>query len=163
MALMMPFGLSNALSTFMDLMNHVFRPFIGRFMVVYFDDILVYRKTDEQHLESIFAKFFTLLRDQKLYVNLKKCNFFTDSLIFLGYVVLNDVIKMDPSKVESILNWPTPRTLHDIRSFHSLASFYWRFIKGFISTVAPMRECLKEGTFKWTNEAQKSFELIKKR
>lgn len=162
MALVMPFGLSNALSTFMRLMKHVFRPFIDRFMVVYFDDILVYSKTDEQHLEHLRQVFHTL-RDKKLYVNLKKCNFFTDSLMFLGYVVLKDVIKMDPSKMESILNWPTPRTLHDIRSFHGLASFYWRFIKGFSSIVVPMTECLKEGTFKWTNEAQKSFELIKKK
>lgn len=117
-------------------MNHVFRPFIGRFMVVYFDDILVYSKTDEQHLEHLRQVFHTL-RDQKLYVNLKKCNFFTDSLVFLGYIVLRDGIKMDPNKVESILNWLTPRTIHDILGFHGLDSFYWQFIKGFGSIMAP--------------------------
>lgn len=144
--MVMPFGLSNAPSTFMRLMNHIFKPFIGRFVVVYFDDILVFSKSEEQHLEHLH-QIFSTLREQKLYANLKKCKFFSDNLVFLGYVVSKEGIKMDPSKVAAILDWPTPKSLHEIRSFHGLASFYRRFIRGFSSIVSPITECLKGDTF----------------
>jgi hypothetical protein len=160
--MVMPFGLSNAPSTFMRLMNHVFKPFIGLFVVVYFDDILVYSKSQQDHMEHLYQVFQTL-RKQKLYVNLKKCHFLTDSLVFLGYVVSAEGIKMDPSKIEAIISWPVPKSLHDIRSFHGLASFYRRFIRSFSSIIAPITECLKGGKFQWNEEAQKSFELIKKK
>jgi hypothetical protein len=160
--MVMPFGLSNAPSTFMRLMNHVFKPFMGKFVTVYFDDILVYSKSPEQHLEHL-QQVFQTLQEQKLYFNLKKCHFFTNSLVFLGYVVSKEGIMMDPNKVEAITSWPIPKSLHDIRSFHGLASFYRDFIKGFSTIIAPTTECLKGGTFKWTEEAQKSFELLKQK
>lgn len=156
--MVMPFGLSNAPSTFMRLMNHIFKPFIGKFVVVYFDDILIYSKNETQHLEHL-RQVLELLREQKLYANLKKCHFLTNSLIFLGYVVSAEGIKMDPSKVEAIISWPIPTSLFEIRSFHGLASFYRRFIKDFSTIIAPITECLKEGKFKWTQAAEKSFEL----
>jgi hypothetical protein len=149
--MVMPFILSNAPSTFMRLMNHIFKPFMGQFVVVYFDDILVYSKSQET------------LREQKLYVNLKKCHFCTNSLVFLGYVVCKEGIMMDPSKIDAITSWPTPKSLLNIRSFHGLASFYRRFIRGFSTIIAPITECLKGGTFKWTKEAQKSFEILKQK
>ena len=160
--MVMPFGLSNAPSTFMQLMNHVFKPFIGLFVVVYFDDILVYSKSQQDHMEHLYQVFQTL-REQKLYVNLKKCHFLTDSLVFLGYVVSTEGIKMDPSKIEAIISWPMPTSLQDIRSFHGLAYFYRRFIRSFNSIIAPITKCLKGGKFQWNEEAQKSFELIKKK
>jgi hypothetical protein len=159
--MVMPFGLSNAYSTFMGLMNHVFKPFI-RLFVVYFDDILVYSKSQRDHMEHLYQVFQTL-RKQKLYVNLKKCHFLTDSLVFIGYVVSAEGIKMDPSKIEAIISWPVPKSLHDIKSFHGLASFYRRFIRSFSSIIALIIECLKGEKFQRNEEAQKSFELIKKK
>lgn len=158
----MPFGLSNAPSTFMRLMTHVLTPFLGKFVVVYFDYILVYSQSLQEHVEHVRSVFQTL-REQKLFANLQKCQFFTDNLVFLGYVVSSAGIKMDPSKVEAIESWPVLKSIHDVRSFHGMVSFYRRFIKNFSSVVAPITECMKGGTFNWTKEAQESFDLIKKK
>ena len=142
----MPFGLSNAPSTFMRLMNYIFKSFIGKCVVVYFDDILVYSKEQKLHLEHL-RQVFNVLREQKLFANLKKCEFLANKLLFLGYVVSGKGIMVDPNKVEAITSWPTPISIHDIRSFHGLASFYRRFIKRFSTIIAPITECLKGGNY----------------
>lgn len=111
-----------------------------------------------QHIEH-FHQIFIKLRSQKLYANLKKCRLFIDRLVFLGYMAFKDGIKMDPYKVEAILNGPTPKALHDIQSFYGLASFYQRFIKGFSSIVVSITKCLKGDIFKWTNEATRVLKL----
>lgn len=160
--MVMPFGLSNAPSTFMRLMNEVLRSFIGKFVVVYFDDILIYSKDEKEHLEHL-EQVFSVLRKQRLYAKIEKCEFFSSSIIFLGYVVSKDGISVDQSKVEAIRTWPVPKTISDVRSFHGLASFYRRFIHNFSSHMAPITECLKNGSFTWTQAAQKAFETIKKK
>lgn len=89
-----------------------------------------------------------------------------EALVYLGFVISKGNLKMDPSKVETILNWPTPRSVSDVRSFHGLASFYRKFIKSFSQICAPMIDTIKGGskcTFSWTNEANRSFEYFKKR
>ena len=155
--MVMPFRLSNALSTFMRFMNHILKPCIGNFVVVYFDDILIYSKNSMERLEHL-RQLFSILREQRLFANLKKCDFYADRIIFLGYVVTKDGIEMDRSKIEAITNWPTPSSIHDVRSFHGLVSFYRRFIHGFSSIMAPVTECLKGDKFKWTSVAEESFE-----
>ncbi|GJV49786.1 RNA-directed DNA polymerase [Tanacetum coccineum] len=158
--MVMPFGLSNASSTFMRLMNQVFKPFIGHFVVVYFDDILIYSSSLKQHLSHLW-QIFSVLRAQKLYANGKKCHFLVTEVTLLGYIVTGSGIKMDPAKVEAIISWPTPSTIHDIRSFHGLASFYRRFIWNFISIIEPLTECMKGDRFTWTSEAAKAFDILK--
>ena len=143
-------------STFMRFMNHILKPCIGNFVVVYFD------LNSMKHLEHL-RQLFSILREQRLFANLKKCDFYADRIIFIGYMVTKDKIEMDRSKIEAITNWPTPSSIHDVRSFHGLVSFFRRFIRGFSSIMAPVTECLKGDKFKWTSVAKESFKLIKKK
>ena len=159
--LVMPFGLTNAPSTFMRLMNHVLRPFIGKFVVVYFDDILIYSKSLHDHVSHLNS-VLDVHRKEKLYANLKKCTFCTDKLVFLGFVVSGKGIEVDEEKIKAIQEWPTPSSVGNVRSFHGLASFYRRFVKDFSTIVAPLTEVIKKNVaFKWSEEQEKAFQLIK--
>lgn len=129
--LVMPFGLTNAPSTFMHLMNHVSRHFIGKFVVVYFDDILIYSLNMHDHIEHL-RSVLAVLRAEKLYGNLEKCTFGKSDVVFLGFVVSVQGVKVDEEKIRAIKDWPTPKCMSDVRSFHGLASFYRRFVPNFI-------------------------------
>ncbi|KAJ9555026.1 hypothetical protein OSB04_009640 [Centaurea solstitialis] len=159
--MVMPFGLSNAPSTFMRLMNHIFKPLIGQCVVVYFDDILVFSRDIQSHIYHL-RQVFTILRDQKLYANREKCGFCLPEVLFLGYLISGNGIRMDESKIDAITTWPTPTTIHDARSFLGLASFYRRFIRNFSTVAAPITDCLKGKTFDWTPAATKAFEDLKR-
>jgi hypothetical protein len=150
--LVMPFRVTNAPSTFMCLMNHVLRTFIGKFVVVYFDDILIYSKNLNEHLDHL-RNVLSVLRSEQLYANLKKCTFCMEKIVFLGYVVTAQGIEMDKEKVKAIRDWPTPKLVSEVRSFHGLASFYRRFVKDFSTIAAPLTEIVKKSVgFKWNDE-----------
>ncbi|KAL3513224.1 hypothetical protein ACH5RR_025941 [Cinchona calisaya] len=156
----MPFGLTNAPSTFMRLMNHVLRAFIGKFVVVYFDDILIYSKSFNEHIEHVRAVLL-VLRQEKLYANFKKCHFCLESVVFLGFVVSSRGIQVDESKVAAIKDWPT-KSVSEVRSFHGLASFYQRFMKDFSTIAAPLTEVIKKNVgFRWGEAQQKAFVTLK--
>ncbi|XP_060217000.1 uncharacterized protein LOC132644422 [Lycium barbarum] len=141
--LVMPFGLTNAPSTFMRLMNYVLKPFINNFVVVYFDDILVYNKSMEEHVSHL-RLVFDVLMHKKLFANMKNCAFGVDKVVFSGFVVSVHGVEVDEEKVESIRTWPTPKNATDVRSFHGLASFYRRFVKVFNTITSPMTKLIKK-------------------
>jgi hypothetical protein len=159
--LVMPFGLTNAPSNFMRLMNHVLRHFIGKFVVVYFDDILIYSRNESKHIDHI-RQVLHVLRDAKLYGNLDKCTFCKDKVIFLGYVVSAYGVEVDESKIAAIKNWPTPLNVSQVQSFHGLAGFYRRFVKDFSTVAAPLNEFTKKGVqFEWDAAQQNAFDELK--
>ena len=129
-------------------------------MVVYFDDILIYSRTRDEHMSHLRSVYSTLWKE-KFYANQKKCAFLTDSVTFLGFILSSQGIAVDQEKVRAIVDWPEPKTIQDVRSFHGLANFYRRFIEDFSTIVAPMTDCLRKGTFAWTDAASKSFQDIK--
>ena len=156
------FGLTNAPATFMQLMHDVFRPYLDDFVIVFLDDILVYSRTENEHVEHVKTVLKTL-RERKLYAKASKCDFFKNSVDFLGYVVTADGITMDSGKVKAINDWPSPlKNITDVRSFLGLAGYYRRFVKGFSKLASPLTELLKkDNTFEWTDQAQRSFEELK--
>ena len=139
----MPFGLSNAPSTFMRLMNEVLKEFIGKFVIVYMDDILIYSQSKEEHLRNL-KYVLHKLHQEKLLVNMNKCTFMKKELVYLGFVVSDEGLKMDPEKVKAITEWSTPRNVFEVRSFHGLASFYRNFIRNFSKINAPIIDTIKK-------------------
>jgi hypothetical protein len=118
----MPFGLTNLPSTFMCLMNEVLRSFIGKFVMVYFDDILIYSKLLDKHIEHLHA-IFGALREARLFANLEKCTFCTDRVTFLSYVVTPQGIEVDEAKIEAIKSWPILQLSHNFEVFLALRDF----------------------------------------
>jgi hypothetical protein len=144
-------------------MHHVLRAFIGKFVVVYFDDILIYKKSFEAHMNHI-RQVLEEIRKEKLFANLEKCSFCTDHVVFLGFVVSGKGIEVDETKVKAIKDWPTPTNVSQIRSFHGLAGFYRRFVKDFSTIAAPLNELTKKGVeFKWGSSQENAFQELKKR
>ena len=126
--LVMSFGLTNAPTTFMDLMNRVFKPFLDRFVIVFIDDILVYSHSREEHQEHLRVVLETL-RAYKLFAKFSKCEFWLSSVSFLGHVISDEGISMDPKKIEVVRDWKRPTTMIEIESFLGLAGYYRRFVE----------------------------------
>jgi hypothetical protein len=141
--LVMSFGLTNAPSTFMRLMNEVLREFIGKFIIVYLDDILIYSKSEAEHLKHL-AIVMRKLQQEKLLINMQKSSFMKTQLIYLGFIISANELRMDPDKVEVIKNWPSPRNVFEVRSFHGLASFYRKFVRNFSGISATMMDTVKK-------------------
>ena len=161
--LVMSFGLTNAPAAFMDLMNHVFRPYLDRFVIVFIDDILVYSRSELEHERHLGLVLQTLRRHQ-LYAKFNKCEFWLSRVGFLRHVVSADGIYVGPHKVEAVENWEQPTTVTEVRSFLGFAGYYRRFIEGFSKIVGPLHGLTRKGVkFECTERCEGSFQTLKKR
>ena len=158
----MPFGLCNAPGTFQRLMNYVLQEFLGKFVAVYLDDIIIYSKTFEQHIDHI-GQVFRALRKAILKIKLKKGYFCFPNLAFLGHIMGRNGISPDPTKVEKIKSFPEPQNLKELRGALGLFSYYRKFVKNFSNIAKPMLMLLKKDTpFIWTEKQQEAFNFLKK-
>ena len=152
--LVMPFGLTNAPAAFMDLMNRIFRPYLDKFVIVFIDDILIYLDSGEKHVEHLRIVLQSL-REHRLYSKLSKCQFWLDSVAFLGHIVSAEEVSVDPQKVEAIVNWKPPTSVTEIRGFLGLAGYYCKFVEGFSKIATPLtRLTRKEEPFLWSEACQ---------
>eukprot|EP00253_Pinus_taeda_P019316 PITA_19316 len=157
----LPFGLTTAPATFMCLMNSVFHQFLDKFVLIFIDDILIYSRSKEEHEEHLRMVLQTL-REHQLYAKLSKCDFYKEEIQYLGHVISQEGIAVDPEKIKTILEWPVPKDVADIRSFMGLAGYYRRFVEGFSRVAYPITSLQKKGrSFKWSSECQQSFEKLK--
>jgi hypothetical protein len=151
------FELTNAPAYFMYMMNKVFMEYLGKFMVVFIDAILIFSKNEGEHDEHLRLVLQKLIENQ-LYAKLNKCEFWLKEVLFLGHIISEGGISFDPSKVKDLLRWNAPQNISDIRSFLGLAGYYRRFIEGFSKISEPMTELLEKGkTFEWTLRREASF------
>jgi len=159
--LVMSFGLTNAPAHFMYLMNSVFMPELNKFVVVFIDDILVYSENEEDHVEHLRV-VLTRLREHQLYAKFSKCEFWLREVPFLGHVLSDGGIMVDPTKVQEVLNWKAPISVHEVRSFLGLAGYYRRFIPDFSKIAKPMTRLLqKDMKFVWTPECDAAFHTLR--
>nr|XP_029143459.1 uncharacterized protein LOC112805764 isoform X1 [Arachis hypogaea] len=155
-----PFGLTNAPSTFQATMNRIFQPYLRKFIAIFFDDILIYSRTWADHLEHLKTTL-AVLRTHDLYAKASKCSFGQSQIDYLGHVVCSMGIKVDPSKIEAIQAWPKPNSLKQLRGFLGLTGYYRKFVLGYAQLAHPLTELLKKNNFHWGAEADMAFDKLK--
>ncbi|GJR66685.1 putative reverse transcriptase domain-containing protein [Tanacetum coccineum] len=159
----MPFGLTNAPAVFMDLMNRVCKPYLDKFVIVFIDDILIYSKSKEEH-ERHLKIILELLKNEQLYAKFSKCDFWLESVQFLGHVINNHGVHVDPAKVEAIRNWSAPTTPKEVRQFLGLAGYYRRFIEGFSLISKPLTKLTeKNKKYEWGTDEDEAFQTLKQK
>jgi hypothetical protein len=161
--MVMPFGLCNAPATFMRVMNDVLRPFLDDCVIVYLDDILIFRKSHEEHVKHV-KQVLDVLKKEKLFLKMSKCEFGKTSLIYLGHIVGGGKLKIDPSKVKVILEWPKPSNVIEVRIFLGATQYWRKFIANFSSIAAPLHAVTSvKQVFQWGGKQQKAFDTLKEK
>ncbi|KAI3808947.1 hypothetical protein L1987_24910 [Smallanthus sonchifolius] len=159
----MPFGLTNAPVVFMDLMNRVCRPFLDRSVIVFIDDLLIYSRNEGDHACHL-REILEVLQREKIYAKFSKCAFWLREIQFLGHVINEKGITVDPSKIVAVKDWSSSKMPSEIRSFLGLAGYYRRFIENFSRIALPMKKLTrKETKFVWGSEQESAFRLLKEK
>ena len=159
----MPFGLTNAPATFQRMINDQLHEYLDIFVVAYLDDILIYSKTEAEHTEHV-KRVLQKLKQAGLLLKPEKCQWHTDELEFLGYILQKGSVSMSPRKVEAVTAWPIPTCVKEVMAFLGFANFYRRFIQGYSKITSVLSDLTKkEKPFGWTQECQAAFEELKRR
>jgi len=157
----MPFGLTGAPATFQREMNRILFPLIGKCVFNFIDDILIYSKTVEEHIEHI-KQVLAIFKEHKLKINIEKCHFMQTEVEVLGHKVSDQGLSPQDSKIEAIRNWKEPTNVHELRSFLGAIGYYRNFIKNYAKITAPLCKLLRKGIkYKWNQEHQGTFETLK--
>ncbi|XP_057837515.2 uncharacterized mitochondrial protein AtMg00860-like [Cryptomeria japonica] len=141
-------------------MNGVFHSQLRKFLLVFFDDILVYNRTWEEHITRLDTNL-GILSKESLYAKESKCDLGMTELLYLGHIIGLEGVRMEPDKVKAIVEWPTPVNLTQLREFWGLCDFYRSFVNGYSRHAAPLTDLTKKGAFVWTPEAHECFEMFK--
>src|SRR6267154_926273 len=159
----MYFGLTNSPATFQTMMNDILQDLReGKTVIVYIDDILVFTNGDRERHRKTVREVLQHLKDNDLFLKLEKCSFEKEKIEFLGLIVENGKVSMDPVKVEGVKAWPTPTCVKDIQAFMGFANFYRRFILGFSEIARPMNDLIrKDVKWDWTQKQQTAFDTLK--
>ncbi|GKA42193.1 putative reverse transcriptase domain-containing protein [Tanacetum coccineum] len=159
----MPFGLTNAPTIFVDLMNRVCKPYLDKFVILFIDDILIYSRNKEEHANHLRI-ILELLKKEKLYAKFSKCDFWIRIVQFLGHLIDNQGLHVDPAKIEAVKNWESPTTPTEIRQFLGLAGYYQRFIKDFSKIAKSLTELTqKNKKYIWGEKQETTFQLLKQK
>lgn len=156
----MPFGLTNATFTFQSLMNQMFKPYLRRFILVLFDEILEYSKTLADHVEHLRVVLEVLAKNQ-LYARMSKCMFACLEVEYLGHIISWGGVKIDPKKILAAQEWPNPKDVKALRGFLGLTSYYRKIVRGYGQIVAPLTTLLKKNAFSWGLEVEAAFQQLK--
>ena len=152
--LAMPFGLTQAPATFQSWMRNIFHKKILKFVLVFFDDILIYIKTWKEHLHHLEV-VLKILHDQSLFAKLSKCEFGMTELLYLGHTIGQDGVKVDLEKIKSIIEWPCPTNLIEFRGFIRIYTYYRKFVGTVSQLTSPLTYLTKKDSFQWHEEAEK--------
>lgn len=158
--LVMPFGLMNAPATFQATMNDIFRPYLRSFVLVFFDDILVYSRNETEHLEHL-KQVLTVLKLHCFVANKAKCKFGCKQIDYLGHIISGEGVAVDPGKIRCIMEWPEPKNVKGVRGFLGLTGYYRKFIKDYGKIAKPLTEMTKKNNFIWGKDALEAFNHLK--